>query len=572
MSEFPLGYEKIAPTTWVYLSSLLMLGLFFKFNRVFSVRNLDLVLLILLAPGLLLVNFGLARMDAAQETLGKLQVDVQQAAGQVAESAPSGEPPPPETEPPQPDVGEEASDTTANEQEERDQAKQQYVRGRSTARIGFIVLFAVCGIWLLRLLTDPMMVRRPLLEPNLSTGGLLFLGLSLFIFLMANVITGQPTADDLEGPHSAVQLVQRRPVDKNDDSVSRHGPGYAVLFALPSIPTAAVTASGRRGANDERPGIVRTWTMTTDDTKSVEAEFLGMAREGKVRLRLGSGEERVVPFAELSPDDQSYVRRIQAYIFIARTMSILSHLAIVVGIVLIGYWHFDNIKSGIGTAALYLMLPYTAMSTGHVDHSIPAALLIWAIVFYRRPIVAGIFIGLAGGAHYYALFLLPLWLSFYWKRGRMRFTIGVVTTLAVVVVSLIFISSDMASFAAHFRKIFGLWLPIQQDLKGIWALGWDAVFRLPILAAFFVLSGTFALWPAQKNLGTLLSCSAALMVAVQFWHGHGMGGGLYMAWFLPLTLLTVFRPNLEDRVALAVLGEGWFPRRWSHTPKVGKAA
>jgi hypothetical protein len=26
-------------------------------------------------------------------------------------------------------------------------------------------------------------------------------------------------------------------------------------------------------------------------------------------------------------------------------------------------------------------------------------------------------------------------------------------------------------------------------------------------------------------------------------------------------LLTIFRPNLEDRVALSVLGEGWFPRR-----------
>jgi hypothetical protein len=27
----------------------------------------------------------------------------------------------------------------------------------------------------------------------------------------------------------------------------------------------------------------------------------------------------------------------------------------------------------------------------------------------------------------------------------------------------------------------------------------------------------------------------------------------------------VFRPNLEDRVALAVLGEGWFPRRRRRT-------
>ena len=58
MSEFQLGFEKIAPTTWVYLSSLLMLALYFKFSRTWSVRNLDLILLILLAPGLVLVQRG----------------------------------------------------------------------------------------------------------------------------------------------------------------------------------------------------------------------------------------------------------------------------------------------------------------------------------------------------------------------------------------------------------------------------------------------------------------------------------------------------------------------------------
>jgi len=68
-----------------------------------------------------------------------------------------------------------------------------------------------------------------------------------------------------------------------------------------------------------------------------------------------------------------------------------------------------------------------------------------------------------------------------------------------------------------------------------------------------------AIWPAQKNLGTLLSCSAAVMLGTQFWHAPS--GGLYVAWYLPLLLLTVFRPNLEDRVALSVLGAGWFNKR-----------
>ena len=60
-------------------------------------------------------------------------------------------------------------------------------------------------------------------------------------------------------------------------------------------------------------------------------------------------------------------------------------------LIVIGYWHFENIKMGIGAALLYLMLPYTAQMTGHVDHVLPAALLLWAVVLYRRPGAGGHF-------------------------------------------------------------------------------------------------------------------------------------------------------------------------------------
>ncbi|MEY4177892.1 MAG: hypothetical protein RLY70_1466, partial [Planctomycetota bacterium] len=42
MSELLFHYEKVNPTTWAYLSSLMMIGLYFKFSRIWSVRNLDL--------------------------------------------------------------------------------------------------------------------------------------------------------------------------------------------------------------------------------------------------------------------------------------------------------------------------------------------------------------------------------------------------------------------------------------------------------------------------------------------------------------------------------------------------
>ena len=71
---------------------------------------------------------------------------------------------------------------------------------------GYIWLFAVSGLFMLRLLLDAVMVRRPLLEPNLTVGGLTFLGVSLFVFLMANVITGQPDAADVAGSERAADL------------------------------------------------------------------------------------------------------------------------------------------------------------------------------------------------------------------------------------------------------------------------------------------------------------------------------------------------------------------------------
>jgi hypothetical protein len=71
MNEILLHYESVNPISWAYLSSLLMIGLFFKFGRFWSVRNLDLILLILFAPGLLLFHFGRQAEVRALETMAQ---------------------------------------------------------------------------------------------------------------------------------------------------------------------------------------------------------------------------------------------------------------------------------------------------------------------------------------------------------------------------------------------------------------------------------------------------------------------------------------------------------------------
>jgi hypothetical protein len=133
-------------------------------------------------------------------------------------------------------------------------------------------------------------------------------------------------------------------------------------------------------------------------------------------------------------------------------------------------------------------------------------------------------------------------------------------TLGILIGVLALSAANFEMFFQDLKQMLGLTLPVRENLEGFWRIpGISPEYRLPVLALFVVLSISFAIWPAQKNLGTLMSCTAALMLGVQFWHAHG--GGLYMAWYLPLLLLTVFRPNLEDRVALAVLGTGWLSRR-----------
>jgi hypothetical protein len=417
MQEILFDY-RLNPTTWAYISALMMIGTYFKFQRFWSVRNLDLVGLIAFSPALLLLYYGLQKQNT------------------------------------------------------------DLIQG------GYIWLFTVSGFFLVRLLLDPVMVRRPLLEPNLSAGGLTFTGVSLLIFLMANVITCPP--ERLEHMMAA----QAQPAQAS--------PGYEPFY---------------RFSNSSEQ------TSTSKDP--------------------------VQPMAH---------RQAIIHAATTRTVTILAHLALVVGLVWIGFRHFGNIQTGVAAATLYLLTFYTSQFTSQMDHVVPAMLLVWAIAAYRRPVFSGILIGLAGGIIFYPLFLLPLWIGFYVRRGLVRFVFGVALALGLLVGSLYLISPDTAAFLGQVKQMFGWRDPFHVNATGFWQYV-DPAFRIPVLAAFVALCLALALWPAQKNLGTLLTCSAAVMLGSQFWHANH--GGLYMAWYLPLLVLTIFRPNLEDRVALSAVRPLW---------------
>ncbi len=513
MGDFLLGFEKLASTTWYYLASLLVIGLFFKFNRFWSVRNADLVLLILLAPGVILVTQGRnARLEFIREYPASAIDEIQDPQEKAVETSKPIQDETTNGGPPETTRPFDSTDKLLAEKRAATVAPalskfmefEKFRRYVAIERNGFIWLFVFGLLLMIRMLLDSSFVRRPLLEPNLTVAGLVFLGVSLLVILLTDVARNPPEQDK-SGAKRALQIAKGEAIHEDEETYNQHGPGYALMHILPAIPTFV-----------EPDGTI---------TGPAETE----TPEGSYQLE-----------------------------FITKAMALLSQLFIVTAIVLIGHRHFNNLNLGMSVATLYLMLPYTADMAGRVFHLLPALLLIWAVVCYRNPYFAGGFIGLAAGVFYYPMFLLPLWISFYWDRGRYRFLLGFLIAFSVVVSSLIFVSQDTDDFFRQLRLIFGFWLPKVTDVRGIWALGWDPWFRLPFLVGFFGLCFSFAFWPIRKNLGTLISCTAAIMLALQFC--HGFGGGTFISWYLPLVLITFFRPNLEERLAESDVSEKLFSK------------
>lgn len=416
------GYQVNEPT-WFYLSLLLILAVFFKFGRVWSVRNLDLVLLLSLAPGLLLVR--------------------------ATSLVPS---------------------------------------------VGYCFLFVVSGLLLIRLLLDSVFTRRPRLEQNLNPAGMAFLCASALLFQTTKIMTEQPDLAAVRTVRGADELLKRQ--DASAESIH---------------PNSETGPAGRLLA-------------TT-----------------------------VVPLAG------------GAEVAAARTMAILSHIAVILGLIAVGRWHFSDTHLGLAMAALYLLLPCTAFDVSKVNHLLPAALIVWAVAAYRKPMVSGVLLGLACGTVFFPIFLLPIWMAFYWKRGALKFGSALVLTGAVLLSSLILTSADTTSFKQQTLGSIDWSVLIFKADEGVgfWGL-YDSAYRIPVFATFMILLIALTIWPQRKNVEHLLAHSTTVVVATQFWYPHQ--GGIYVLWYLPLMLIVTFRPrlnhlplgeqSLEARVGVSGSGNG----------------
>jgi hypothetical protein len=403
------GYAVNQPT-WFYLSTLLIMAVFFRFNRLWSIRNLDLILLLSITPGLLLVESGNSGHDVARS-------------------------------------------------------------------LGYVWLFTVSGFYVVRLLLDQVLVRRPQVGQNLNSGGLTFLCVAAAAFLTAQALK------------QALPDGTTKTVSKANEIVNR-------------------TAVAPEEQGEKK---------TAEEVEAGPAASLIAAPVGIV-------------FENLA----------------ARILSVLAHATVVVGLIMAGRNLFGDSQLGLAMGTLYLLLPCTAYDVGEFNHVLPSALVVWAVVCYRSPIVSGVLLGLACGTMFFPVFLLPLWFAFYGRKGGLRFGAGLAATAVAVIVSLAMTSTDVNALIDKTRgtiDLASIAFSGDQLAQGFWKdADYLSVYRIPVIAAYLVLLTVMTIWPRKKNLEHLLASSALIVVGTQFWFTRQ--GGIFVLWYLPLLLLVVFRPRL----------------------------
>lgn len=456
-----LQYEML-PTTWFAISSLMILAVFFRFNRFWSVRNLDIIGLILSAPGLLYIAMGVNTTDPLNGT-------------------------------------------------------------------GYLWLTLFGCVVFVRLILDTMMVRRPLLEPNLSSSALSFSCVMLIFFMTANVVINRGNTIETPRTLRLEQILTMRKEFGNEPIAQfKDKPGYVPFIRFTEFTNRVFAPS---------ESFWKTFFVDKPLT------FTSMEKR--------NSENRGRVFVPLYRHNGNFLSQQASFErFCLMSLVLLIQIGIVAGMIFIGHCHFGNIKTGIAAAFFYLQLLYVVQFPSSLNHIVPACLIVLAILFYRRPVVSGLLIGVAGSLVFYPFFLIPLWASFYWKKGLIRFLFGTGSAILAMALLLMFSPTSAGSYGNQVALMFGYRSIRVPFPDGIWAFC-PTIYRFPVIALFGGVCLGLVLWPVRKNLATLISSSALLMLGVQFWMGNY--GGLFMAWYLPLLILIIFRPNLEDRVALSTV-------------------
>jgi hypothetical protein len=280
---------------------------------------------------------------------------------------------------------------------------------------------------------------------------------------------------------------------------------------------------------------------------------------GKGSAVLDEGQKRVAEIVTHTAGEPIDGRGTQFWV--ERAFVGICHAAVVAALILIGVRHFQDAAAGFAAATLYLLLPYIAFFVTQIHHVWPTALLLWAVVYYRRPVIAGALVGAATGSLFFPAVTLPAWIGFYWRRGARRFCGAVVVTAGVsLILTVILLWADGRLGVAWQTLRQPDWLPWRvTEAESFWK-GVHWAYRIPVFVVYVFFVAATAFWPSPKNLAQLLALLAAVLLGIQFWYADR--GGVYILWYLPILLLVMYRPNLSDRLPPVPEDEDDFVVRW----------
>lgn len=413
---------------WGILSLPIIFALFFRFGRVWSVRNLDLVLLLAIAVG---------------TTLG-----------------PEGE----------------------------------------FNRTAWLITVTV--LLLVRLLCDSLFRRRPRIDANLNPPGLAVLGATGFGLMVAATFAGLPGTDSSFsgsslGGQSTNNNLQVDGADAANGNTKKTTPPTTAIIKQP----------------------LETLTKQVAENVQLESSGSGTSPETKNEADKSGG-------------------------IASKILVVIGHLSVIVALIFLGAITFSEPKSGAAMAALYCLLPCTVMVPRSIEYILPSALILWAFAAHRRPIVAGVLLGLACGTHMFPFVLIPIWLIYYGRKNGIRFSGAFLVTIAVLFGSFAIVSTDAKSFLAASLgsvEVGSFWV-LDGQFSG-WSLQGGSLALFSTVFSLVALLIGLSFWPRKKTLEHLLAHSATIVVAVFLWYSYRTDW--FLPGVLPFLILIAYRPMIS---------------------------
>jgi hypothetical protein len=237
----------------------------------------------------------------------------------------------------------------------------------------------------------------------------------------------------------------------------------------------------------------------------------------------------------------------------AHMTSILFDMLALVGMGLVGL-RFGGARLAATLAFAWAAYPFTQfVSSSNSNDAIMPALLVWGFWLLTSPPARGLFLGLAAGAKFAALVLLPLWASYPTSlrrpRGTPGFLLGILAAVVLAFWMLLLEPNPLDGARAFWDRTFGYqlsrpspfsvwdWGPYRYPDLSWLQTGLKVVLVIAALALGFV--------PRLKTPLQVAALSAALLIGFELVLSHWFY--LYIPWFFPFAAFALLAPAAARR-------------------------